>query len=96
FQYLTPWEYGKTGQIADKVAALKQRLGELTPGKWWFLEHPAYDVPEVQGVWHIGYEQVAQDRQGVTSAWTHPEILALIKARNIKLVSYRDVKEGLD
>lgn len=79
----------------EKVTALRQNLETLAPGKWIFVDHPAYDTPETRAIYHIGYENVALDRQGVTAAWTDPEVLAIIARRNIRLVSYADVKRGL-
>jgi chitin disaccharide deacetylase len=77
--------------------ALKRRsfitmLKELTPGTYLFVDHPAYDVPEVRGIRHTGYEDVAIDRQGVTDILTDPEIIQLVKELNIELISYADLK----
>jgi len=47
----------------------------------------------MQAVHHIGYEDVAQDRLGVTMAFTDPEVKGIIKDRNIKLISYQDLKK---
>ena len=74
---------------------MRQNLETLTPGKWIFVDHPAYDTPETRAIHHIGYEQVAQDRQGVTEAWTDPQVLEIVSRRDIRLVSYADVKQGL-
>jgi hypothetical protein len=46
----------------------------------------------LQAIHHIGYETVALDRQGVVDTWTNPEVKALIKKRNIQLISYADLK----
>ena len=56
-----------------------------------FLEHPAYDISEVQAIHHIGYENVAADRQGVTEMWTDPAVKATIKAFGIELITYADL-----
>jgi predicted glycoside hydrolase/deacetylase ChbG (UPF0249 family) len=80
---------------AEKVTALRHNLETLTPGKWIFVDHPAYDTPETRAIHHLGYEQVAQDRQGVTAAWTDPHVLEIVSRRDIRLVSYADVKQGL-
>lgn len=89
--------FGENNQAltpAEKVNALRQNLAELAPGKWIFVDHPAYDTPETRAIHHIGYEDVAVDRQGVVEAWTDAEVQAIIARRGIRLVSYRDVKEG--
>ena len=57
-----------------------------------FVDHPGLDTPELRAISHIGYENVATDRQGVTDTWTHPRVKAFIKERGIQLISYRDLK----
>ncbi len=79
----------------EKTQALIQNLETLAPGKWLFVDHPAYDTPEMRAIHHVGYEQVAHDRQGVTEAWTDAQVQAVIARRGIRLVSYGDVKQGL-
>ena len=66
----------------------------LSPGRWTFVDHPAYDTDETRAVHHIGYENVAADRQGVVDAWTDPQVKQIIADRGIRLVSYGDVKAG--
>jgi hypothetical protein len=51
------------------------------------------NTPELQAISHIGYENVAIDRQGVTDTWTNAGIIELIKKKNIKLISYSDLKK---
>lgn len=79
----------------EKTQTLRQNLETLTPGKWIFVDHPAYDTPETRAIYHIGYENVALDRQGVTAAWTDAGVLEIVARRNIHLVSYGDVKRGM-
>jgi len=38
---------------------------KLTPGNCLFVEHHSVDTPEMQGVGHTGYENVAKDREWV-------------------------------
>ena len=48
-------------------------LDKLEKGKRYvFLDHPAYNDSEMAEVWHIGYETVAEDRQGVTDLLKSP------------------------
>jgi hypothetical protein len=69
-------------------------LDSLQPGKtYMFIDHPALDGPEMRAIWHIGYENVAADRQGVTETWTNPQIMEAIKKKNIELISYADLKK---
>ena len=73
---------------AQKEAALAELLGKLTPGDWYFVEHPGLDTPEMQALGHKGYEQVAADRQGVTFAFTSPKVKQAVTDRGIRLISY--------
>jgi hypothetical protein len=61
-------------------------------GTYLFVEHPGFDTPELRAIHHIGYEDVADDRQGVTDLLTDPEILAAIESRGIQRISYRDLR----
>jgi hypothetical protein len=51
------------------------------------------DTPELRAIYHIGYENVAVDRQGVTDLLTTTQIKELIKTKKIELVSYADLKK---
>jgi chitin disaccharide deacetylase len=73
---------------AQKEAALAELLGKLTPGDWYFVEHPGLDTPEMQALGHKGYTQVAADRQGVTLAFTSPKVRQAVADRGIRLISY--------
>lgn len=75
----------------EKEAALIEILEGLKPGLWLFIEHPGLDTPEMRAIGHLGYENVAADRAGVTFAFTSPKVRAAVKRREIKLVSYSDV-----
>ena len=69
-------------------------LNKLQPGNTYlFVEHPGLNTPELQAIHHIGYENVAEDRQGVTDVWTDKDIMALIKQKGIQLISYKDLKK---
>ncbi len=58
-----------------------------------FVDHPGLDTPELRAIHHIGYEDVAADRQGVTDVWTDPRVREFIRSKGIKLISYRDLKK---
>jgi predicted glycoside hydrolase/deacetylase ChbG (UPF0249 family) len=58
-----------------------------------FVDHPGLDTPELRAIHHIGYENVAADRQGVTDVWTDPRVREFIKSRGIQLVSYKDLRK---
>jgi predicted glycoside hydrolase/deacetylase ChbG (UPF0249 family) len=78
--------------IDEKMDSFKKMLGSLEAGKTYlFVDHPGIDSPELKAVSHIGYEDVATDRQGVTSLWTNDEIKSLITDKKIQLISYKDL-----
>ncbi|WP_138991798.1 polysaccharide deacetylase family protein [Larkinella sp. C7] len=78
----------------EKIESFSKMLESLEPGKTYlFVDHPGLDTPELRAIHHIGYEQVAVDRQGVTDAWTSPRVKALIKAKGIQLIGYRDLRK---
>lgn len=87
------WFEGAHGTLAEKKKSFTAMLQSLQPGQtYMFLEHPGLNDAELQAIHHIGYENVATDRQGVTDLWTDPAIKALIRQRKIQLISYADLK----
>ena len=67
-------------------------LEGLVAGKiYMFVDHPGLDTPEMRAIHHVGYENVASDRQGVTDTWTSPRVRDAIKAKGIQLIGYRDL-----
>lgn len=83
---------GATKSPEQKEQDLVAILKALTPGTHFLVEHPGYDNGDMKGVGHIGYENVAYDREGVTRAFTSAAVKKVIAERNIKLVS---IKEAL-
>lgn len=85
---------GPKTTAAEKLTSFLKTLESLEPGgTYWFIDHPALDTPELRAISHIGYTDVATDRQGVTDTWTHPRVKAFIKDRGVQLISYRDLKK---
>jgi len=82
---------GSAETPTDRIDLFARTLTNLGPGTWLFIDHPALDTPEMQAVHHKGNETVAADRQGVTDAWTSPQAREAVKARRIRLISYRDL-----
>lgn len=78
----------------EKVESLRECLAQLRPGRWLHVDHPCLDTHESRAIYHVGYETVSADRQGVVDAWTDAEVLRIIEQRGIRLVSYGDVKSG--
>ena len=80
----------KTSQ--EKIESFLKMLTKLEPGKTYlFVDHPGFDNEELRAIHHIGYENVATDRQGVTDVLTNDRVKALIKERKIQLIGYRDI-----
>lgn len=88
--------YEGSNSNPEKENSFLRMLEKLEPGKnYLFLDHPAYNDSEMQTVGHIGYENVAQDRQGVTDLFTSEKIKNKIKEKNIQLVTYNDITKSL-
>lgn len=76
----------------EKLQSFMKMLESLEAGKTYiFVDHPGLDTSEVQAIHHIGYENVATDRQGVTDVWTNPRVKELIKTKGIQLIGYNDL-----
>lgn len=83
---------GPKKTFAEKKASFLKMLTTLQKGSTYlFVDHPGIDGPELRAIHHIGYEDVAEDRQGVTSLWTDKEVIAEIKKLGIELISYKDL-----
>lgn len=81
---------------AEKEAAFIRMLDKLEPGKnYMFLDHPALDNDEMKTVGHVGYEDVAFDRQGVTDLFTNSNVKEALRARSIERINYNDLTKSL-
>ncbi|MBC7827214.1 MAG: polysaccharide deacetylase family protein [Chitinophagaceae bacterium] len=77
---------------AEKIQSFLSMLNKLEQGKTYlFVDHPGIDNEELRAVYHIGYETVAADRQGVTDVFTNERVKALIKQKGIQLIGYKDL-----
>jgi predicted glycoside hydrolase/deacetylase ChbG (UPF0249 family) len=77
----------------ERIQQFVHNLEALEPGTYLFVDHPGLNVPEMQALMHKGYEDVAADRDAVTRVFTSKEVLAIIQKKEIRLISYKDVKE---
>jgi len=85
---------GPSGTSAEKLKSFLDMIESLVPGETYlFVDHPALDGPEMRAIYHIGYENVATDRQGVTDVFTSPLVMEAIKRKKIRLISYADLKK---
>lgn len=83
---------GPSKTAAEKISSFISRLNKLEAGKtYWFIDHPGIDGDELRSVFHIGYEQVAADRQGVTDLFTNERVKEVIREKGIELIGYRDL-----
>jgi predicted glycoside hydrolase/deacetylase ChbG (UPF0249 family) len=76
----------------QKIQSFIRMLEGLKAGEtYMFVDHPGLDSPELRAIHHIGYENVATDRQGVTDAWTDKRVKDAVKKLNVQLISYADL-----
>jgi predicted glycoside hydrolase/deacetylase ChbG (UPF0249 family) len=84
---------GPSATFEQKLKRFIAMLESLKPGEtYMFVDHPALDGPEMRAIYHIGYENVAADRQQVTDVFTSAEVMEVVKRKQIKLISYADLK----
>lgn len=78
----------------EKIEAFLRMLNKLEPGQTYvFVDHPGLSNDELKAVYHIGYEDVATDRQGVTDLYTNQKVKAKMKEKGILLIGYRELKK---
>lgn len=79
---------GPKATFEEKVESFIKSLDLMEEGKrYMFVDHPAYNDSEMQTVMHVGYEDVAVDRQGVTDLLKSEKVLKAIEERGIKLIN---------
>lgn len=77
----------------EKKTSFIKMLDTLQAGKTYlFVDHPAMRTPEMEAIYHIGYENVAEDRQGVVDLFTDEKVKTVIQQKKIQLISYKDLK----
>lgn len=87
---------GEKKTSEQKVASFIRMLNKLEDGKTYlFLDHPAYNDSEMETVGHIGYEDVAIDRQGVTDVFTSSKVKQAIEGNNIRLINFNQLTKSL-
>lgn len=79
----------------EKITSFIKMLESLKQGDiYMFVDHPGIDTPELRAIYHIGYENVATDSQGVTNTWTDPRTKDAVKRLGIQLISYKDLAKN--
>lgn len=87
---------GPKATSEEKIESFIRALDKMEAGKrYMFVEHPAYNDSEMQTVMHIGYEDVAADRQGVTDLLKSPEVQKAIEERGIRLIDINTLTKSL-
>ncbi len=83
---------GPRGTSAEKIESFIRMIEGLEPGRTYlFVDHPGLDTPELRAIHHLGYENVAEDRQGVTDTMTSARVKGAIAAKGVRLIGYRDL-----
>ncbi len=90
-KYFQGW--GRDVKPEERIDKFCENLEKLEPGKYLFVEHPAYDTEEMKTVGHKGYENVGPDREWVTRVFTSEKVKQTIQKKGIKLISYADLNK---
>jgi len=85
--------WGRDAKPEERIDKFCENLEKLKPGKYLFIEHPAYDTQEMKTVGHKGYENVGLDREWVTRVFTSEKVKQVIQKKGIKLISYGDLRK---
>jgi len=86
--------WGDAKTLEQKIDNFVSNLEKLTPGNYLFVEHPAYDTPEMQGISHPGSSDVGLNREHVTRVLTSDKVLEAIERLEIRIISYPHLKEN--
>jgi predicted glycoside hydrolase/deacetylase ChbG (UPF0249 family) len=77
--------------IQERIEGFIKMLDRLETGKTYvFIEHPGLDNEELRAISHIGYEDVAKERQDVTTVFTSEKVKEALVRKGINLVSYKE------
>ena len=82
---------GSTTDPEEMERLFIDTIDRLTPGTWLVVDHPGLDTPEMRALGHIGYENVAEERDAVTRVFTSVRVARRIAERSIQLISYADL-----
>ncbi len=92
-KYPVLFGFGPTAKTAEeRIEVFIEILSKLENGKTYiFLDHPGINNDELKAVYHIGYENVSEDRQAVTDVFTSEKVKSYIKEKGIQLISYKNL-----
>jgi chitin disaccharide deacetylase len=91
YQHIDLWNRADT-TAEQRIKSAVNTLKNSKPGRYFFVEHPGMNTPEMQAIWHKGYENVASDRDAVTRVFTSTEVMGIIRSKGVILVSYKEAK----
>jgi Uncharacterized protein conserved in bacteria len=86
--------YAVRPELKEKV--LIEKLQTAKPGLYLLVVHPGLDTPEERAIVDLnpeGLKDVYRYRSAEVRAITSPGVKKIIARRNIKLLSYRDLRE---
>lgn len=87
---------GPKATSEEKIESFIKALDKMEKGKRYvFLDHPAYNDSEMETVMHIGYEDVAVDRQGVTDLLKSEKVRKAIEDKGIRLIDFNYLTKQL-
>jgi chitin disaccharide deacetylase len=89
YKHVNLWNSNDTS-ADQRIRSASLNIRNLTPGYYFFIEHPGKNTAEMRAIWHKGYENVAADRDAVTKVFTSSEIKELIRSKDITLVNYKE------
>ena len=94
FQFIT--YNGSSRTPEEKMDSFIRTIKELPDkGNFIFVDHPTLPSAEVESVFHIGYEQVAYDREGVWRLFMDEKVKQAIAERHIRLINYNELTKSL-
>lgn len=89
---LARFDFGMGVPVAERETRFIEALSKMEKGKTYVtIDHPAVRSLETEGMGHVGYENVAEDRQGVLDLFTSPRVKRYMADHGIELVSYGQV-----
>jgi predicted glycoside hydrolase/deacetylase ChbG (UPF0249 family) len=77
--------------LKEKESTFIRNLALLEPGDYQWVEHPAYNTPEMQGIAHPGNDSVGLEREHVTRILVSELVKQAIEANGIRLISFKDL-----
>ena len=82
----------KDATLEKRIDAFIEAFDKLEAGKTYlFIEHPAYNTPEMQTIMQKATDRIGKDREYIVKMFTDERVKSAIKAKGIHLVSYADI-----